>query len=136
MTALWYDGPVNTDDVLALVGRLFIAIIFLASAFGKITNFDGTISFMEAHGMPASGFFCVAAIAVETLGATSLILGFRTRWGAAALAAFIIAATWIFHTAPDQRIQLLKNLAILGGLLHVVSFGPGPISLEGGAGHE
>lgn len=126
----------NTDDVLALVGRLFIAIIFLASAFGKITNFDGTIQFMEAHGMPASGFFCVAAIAVETLGATSLILGFRTRWGAAALSAFIIAATWIFHTAPDQRIQLLKNLAILGGLLHVVSFGPGPISLEGGAGHE
>ena len=37
----------DTDDVLALVGRLFVAIIFLASAFGKITNFDGTMQFME-----------------------------------------------------------------------------------------
>jgi uncharacterized membrane protein YphA (DoxX/SURF4 family) len=123
---------VNTDDVLGLVGRLFLAIIFLASAFGKVTNFDGTIQFMEAHGMPAAAFFCVAAIAIESLGATSLILGYKTRWGAAGLAVFLIAATWVFHTAPDQRIQLLKNLAILGGLLHVISFGPGPISLEGG----
>ena len=129
---------VNTDDILALVGRLFIAIIFLASAFGKVTNFDGTIQFMEAHGMPAATFFCVCAILIEAFGATSLILGYKTRWGAAALAVFLIAATWVFHTAPDQRIQLLKNLAILGGLLHVVSFGPGPISLEGGGGvrHE
>ena len=122
----------TTDDIFALIGRLFIAIIFLASAFGKITNFDGTLQYMEAHGMPATTFFCVAAIALETFGATALILGYKTRWGAAGLSAFLIAATWVFHTAPDQRIQLLKNLAILGGLLHVVAFGPGPISLEGG----
>jgi uncharacterized membrane protein YphA (DoxX/SURF4 family) len=124
---------VNIDDILALVGRLFIAIIFLASAFGKITNFDGTLVYMEAHGMPAVNFFCVAAILIETLGATSLILGYKTRWGAAGLCVFLIAATWVFHTAPDQRIRLLKNLAILGGLLRVTAFGPGSISLEGGA---
>jgi putative oxidoreductase len=122
----------NTDDVLALVGRLFVAIIFLASAFGKITNFDGTLQFMESHGMPAVNFLCVAAIAIESLGAVALILGYKTRWGAAALAVFLIAATWIFHTAPDQRIQLLKNLAILGGLLNLIAQGPGDISLEGG----
>ena len=122
----------DTDDVLALVGRLFVAIIFLASAFGKITNFDGTLQFMESHGMPAASFLCVAAIAIEALGAIALILGYKTRWGAAALAGFIVAATWIFHTAPDQRIQLLKNLAILGGLLNLIARGPGGISLEGG----
>jgi len=124
---------VNTDDILALVGRLFLAIIFLASAFGKITNFEGTLQYMEAHGMPATTFFCICAIAIETLGSTALILGYKTRWGAVGLSIFIVAATWVFHTGPDQRIQLLKNLAILGGLLHVVAFGPGPISLEGGA---
>jgi uncharacterized membrane protein YphA (DoxX/SURF4 family) len=122
----------DTDDVLALVGRLFIAIIFLASAFGKITNFDGTLLFMESHGMPFANVFCVGAILVESLGAVALILGYKTRWGAAGLAAFLVAATWIFHTAPDQRIQLLKNLAILGGLLNLIAQGPGGISLEGG----
>ena len=122
----------DTDDVLALVGRLFVAIIFLASAFGKITNFDGTLQFMESHGMPSTALLCVAAILVEALGAVALILGFKTRWGAGALAAFLVAATWVFHTAPDQRIQLLKNLAILGGLLNLMARGPGSISLEGG----
>jgi len=123
---------VDTDDVLALVGRLFVAIIFLASAFGKITNFDGTLQFMDSHGMPFVNVLCVAAILVESLGAVAIILGYKTRWGAAALAAFLVAATWVFHTAPDQRIQLLKNLAILGGLLNLIAQGPGGISLEGG----
>lgn len=122
----------DTDDVLALVGRLFVAIIFLASAFGKITNFDGTLQFMDAHGLPAANLLCAAAILVEALGAIALILGYKTRWGAAALAVFLVAATWVFHTGPDQRIQLLKNLAILGGLLNLIAHGPGGISLEGG----
>lgn len=121
----------QTDDVLALIGRLFIAVIFLASAFGKITNFDGTLQYMDAHGMPMTSLLCVLAIIVETLGSISLILGYKTRWGAIGLCVFLTAATLIFHGAPDQRIQLLKNLAIMGGLLHVISFGPGPISLEG-----
>ena len=67
----------------------------------------------------------------KELGAGEPILGYKTRWGAAALAGFIVAATWVFHTAPDQRIQLLKNLAILGGLLNLIAQGPGDISLEG-----
>jgi putative oxidoreductase len=123
---------VNTDDVLALIGRLFLAIIFLASAFGKITNFEGTLQYMEAHGMPAANVFCFLSIALESLGAVALILGYKTRWGAGGLAVFLIAATAVFHTQPDQRIQLLKNLSILGGLLTVLAHGPGPISLEGG----
>ncbi|MBI4059995.1 MAG: DoxX family protein [Elusimicrobia bacterium] len=123
----------DTDDVLALAGRLFVSIIFLASAFGKITNFDGTLQYMESHGMPLAGVLCVGAILVESLGAVAVILGYKTRWGAAALAGFLVAATVIFHTGSDQRIQLLKNLAILGGLLNLVARGPGGISLEGGS---
>lgn len=121
----------RTEDVLALAGRLLLAVIFLASAFGKITNFDGTLKFMEAHGMPLTALFCASAIALEALGAITLILGYLTRWGAAALVGFLVTATWIFHSAPDQRIALLKNLAIMGGLLQVMAFGPGELSLDG-----
>lgn len=99
-----------------------------------MTNFGGTLQYMDTHGMPATTLFCVAAIVVESLGALALILGYKTRWGAAALAGYLVAATVIFHSAPDQRIQLLKNMAIVGGLLNLMAFGPGPISLEGGGG--
>lgn len=125
----------DVDDALSLAGRLFIALIFLASAFGKITNFDGTLQYMEAHGLPMANLLCVAAIAVETLGSVALILGYKTRWGAAGLAVFIVTVTAVFHTTPnqpEQRIQLLKNLAILGGLLNLIAHGPGDVSLEGG----
>ncbi len=121
------------EGILAMAGRLLLASVFLASAFGKITNFAGTVEFMQAHGMPAAAFLCAAAAALELLGGVALCLGYRARWGAAALSLFLVAATWIFHASPDQRIHLLKNMAILGGLLQVAAFGPGRLSLEGRA---
>lgn len=121
----------RTEDVMALIGRLLLAVIFLASAFGKITNFDATLRYMEAHAMPLPPLFCAGAIALEALGAVTLVLGYLTRWGAAALIGFLVSVTWIFHIAPDQRIALLKNLAIMGGLLQVMAFGPGALSLDG-----
>lgn len=122
----------RTQDATSLAGRVFLAVIFLASAFGKITNFDATTHLMEVHGMPMTALLCAGAAAVEALGGIALVLGFQARWGAAALAAFLIAVTAVFHTGaePEQRIHLLKNLAILGGLLQIMAFGPGEISLE------
>lgn len=124
---------VQTDDLIALTGRLLLSAIFLASAFGKITNFAGTTQYMEAHGMFWTPFFCALAIAVEALGGVALVLGFHARWGAGALAAYVLAATVIFHTSGgvEAKIHVLKNLAVIGGLLQVMAFGPGPMSLEG-----
>ncbi len=113
------------------MGRLLLALVFLAAAFGKITNFEATCRYMESHGMTMTAFFCASAALLESLGAASLLLGYRTRWGAGLLAAFLLVVTGIFYSAPDQRIQLLKNLAILGGLLQIAAFGPGEWSLDG-----
>lgn len=121
----------DVDDILALLGRLLLSMIFLAAAFSKITGFEATVKYMESYGIMGASFFCALAVAVEALGAIALALGYYTRWSAGLLGAFLIAATFIFHSAPDQRIHLLKNLAILGGLLHVMSAGAGALSMEG-----
>jgi putative oxidoreductase len=121
----------NREDIAALAGRLLLAVIFLASAFGKITNFEGTLRYMEANGVPAAQVLIVLAIAVEALGGVALVLGYQVRWAAAALAGFTLIAGLVFHAAPDQRVHLLKNLAIVGGLLQIVAWGPGELSLEG-----
>jgi putative oxidoreductase len=120
----------DKNDLFALTGRIFVATIFLASAFGKITNFQGTTEYMALHGMPMVDLLCLAAIAVEVMGGLSLVLGYYARWGAVALLVFMVPATLIFHLSPDQRIQLLKNMAIIGGLLQIAAFGPGEISLD------
>lgn len=119
------------DNYCALLGRLLLALAFLAAAFGKIVNFDATVKTMIVYGVPFPTFLCALALLIEALGGLSLALGFYSRWGAALLAAFLIPVTMVFHLTPDQRIQLIKNLAIIGGLLMVLAYGPGAISLDG-----
>ena len=120
----------DTNNLLALTGRIFLAMIFLASAFGKITNFDGTTRYMAASGMPWTAFFCVAAVTIEILGGVSLVLGFYSKAGAMGLLLYMVPVTLIFHLGLEQRLHLLKNMAIMGGLLQVAAFGPGRISLD------
>ena len=76
--------------------------------------------------------FLVAAIALEILGGLSVLLGIKTRWGAAMLIVFLIPATLIFHTNLGTEIEqamFLKNLGILGGLLMLIRYGGGSIVL-------
>ncbi len=114
-------------------GRAFVALIFLMSGFGKVADFAGTQEYMAAYGMPLTAPLLVAAIVIEIGGGLSVLLGYKARWGAAALIVFLIPATLVFHTDfadRNQTIHFMKNLAILGGLLLIVARGAGPLSLD------
>jgi putative oxidoreductase len=71
-------------------------------------------------------------IALEAFGAVAIIVGYRTRLVAAALAGFTLAAGFIFHGGADQmqQIMLLKNVAVAGGFLFLVARGAGGWSLD------
>ena len=122
----------------ALAGRTLLALIFIVSGFGKITGFSGTAAFMASKGMPMTEVLLVGAIAVEFLGGLMLVAGFKARWAAAAIFLFIIPTTIVFHNpmglsgqeAQAQMINLMKNVAIMGGMLMVMAFGPGAWSVD------
>lgn len=122
-----------------LVGRILMALIFLVSGFGKITGFAGTAGFMASKGLPFAEVLLAGALVFELAGAIMLILGWRAHWGALLLIVFMIPATLIFHNfwvvdAAQYQNQLnhfLKNVAMVGGLLYVMAFGAGPLSLDG-----
>ncbi|MFZ5561977.1 MAG: DoxX family protein [Pseudomonadota bacterium] len=115
---------------LTLAARALLASIFLISGFGKIGQYAGTQGFMESMGVP--GALLPLVILVELGGGLALLAGFQTRLAALALALFTLVAGLIFHGAPEpmQRIMLLKNFAICGGLLAFVVFGGGRLSLD------
>jgi putative oxidoreductase len=118
---------------LPLVGRIAIAAIFLLSGFSKLTAPAGTIGYIASAGLPLPEAGLAVAILVELVGGALLLLGYRTRIVAAALAVFTVAAALAFHSAlgdQNQFIHFFKNLAIAGGLLQVVAFGPGRISID------
>ncbi|PSQ95429.1 MAG: DoxX family protein [Bacteroidetes bacterium SW_9_63_38] len=116
-----------------LVARTLLGLIFVMSAFSKITGFEGTQQYMASEGMPATAFFLVAATIVELLGGLSVILGAWARAGATALFLFLIPATLIFHTDFSQQTQMimfLKNMSIMGGLLLLIAYGSGRYSIQ------
>ena len=118
---------------IPLIGRIFLALIFLISGFGKIADFNGTQQYMVSQGMPMTGLLLVLAIIFELGGGLSIITGFKARWGAGALIVFLVLATAVFHMDLADRMQMtqfLKNLSMIGGLLLVVGFGSGPYSLD------
>lgn len=119
------------DDAVLLVSRLFLAAIFLWSGIGKITNYAGSAGYMRSGGLP--GELLPLAIIFEIAAAIALIVGWQTRWAALALAGFTLAAGLLFHFKPGdmgQTIQLMKNIAIAGGMLSLFVAGPGRLSLD------
>lgn len=126
-------GYYTSKNVISLIARILISALFLVSAVNKISDPAGTQQYMTAKGMPLVGLLYLAAVAIELGGGLSVLLGYKTRWGAIALAIFLIPATLIFHTDFADRVQqimFMKNLAILGGLLTIVQYGAGKISLD------
>ncbi len=128
----------NTIDKFGpLVGRILLALIFLVSGYGKIGGFTGTAGYMASKGLPMAEVLLAITIVIEIGAALMLIAGYKARLGAAALFLWMIPVTFIFHNfwampADQQMIQqimFMKNLGLMGGMLYIMAFGSGPMSL-------
>ncbi len=122
--------------VALLAARLGLGLIFLMSGFGKLAGWSGTVAYAGSKGVPE--ILLAGAVALEIIGGLSILTGWRTRWGVAALLAFLAPVTVIFHgfwgyqgaEVQLQTIQFLKNISIAGGLLALGAAGPGALSVD------
>ena len=124
-----------------LFGRILLALIFVFSGFNKLTHFDGTAGYMAMHGLPMAHVLLVASIVIELGGGLMLMLGWHARIAAAVIFLFLIPVTLTFHAfwavnpsdamaLQNQMNHFMKNLAIMGGMLYVLAYGSGPLSLR------
>jgi len=130
--------PAGADSAATTIapaaGRAMISALFLLSGVSKATAPALTIGYIQSVGLPAPVLAFVLSAAVELLGGVALLLGFRTRITAGILFLFTLVTAAFFHTHladQNQFIHFFKNVAIAGGLLNVLAFGGGRISLEG-----
>ncbi len=112
------------DKYTGLVARVLMAVIFLMSGLSKIGAFEATQAYMEAMGVPemVSGIILPFVIVLEVGAAVSLIIGWKIRYSAYALAAFTFIAALLFHNNFGDQIQMImfmKNIAMVGGLLAI-----------------
>lgn len=123
-----------TNGAVLVLARLLITILFIFAGFGKLSDIGGTAGWFGSIGLPAPTVVAVLVGLLELVGGIAILVGFKTRIAAIALAVFTIAATAIAHTnLADQTemLMFLKNLSITGGLLVLASFGPGALSIDG-----
>ncbi len=121
-----------------LIGRVFLATIFLVQGLGKFMDPEGAANFVASKGLPAPLVVAVLGGTIELVGGALLVLGYKARWSALMLAVYLIPVTAIFHNpvglsateAMMQQVQVLKNLSIIGGLLALAGTGPGVLSLD------
>lgn len=118
----------------ALLGRLLLSTVFLVSAYTALAAPGETIGYIAAVGLPLPQLGFAVQMLIEIGCGVALLVGYHARLVAGVLAAFCVATALLFHmnlTDGNELWQLLKNLAIAGGLLQVVAFGAGRFSMDG-----
>src|SRR5262245_2497131 len=121
-----------------LVGRIFLAAIFVLSGVMKLVDPSGAIGHMSSQGIPYAHVLLYFAALAEVVGGLWLMFGFLTRIAALGLAIYLIPVTLIFHAfwaVPPEQVAMqsanfMKNLAIIGGMLLMMAVGGGPYSLD------
>jgi len=120
-------------DLAALIGRIMIAALFVPAGWGKIGGFAGTAGYVASKGLPFPEVGAGIAVVCELIGGLMILVGWKTRWAALALAVFTLAAAIFFHpfwVDPQQSISFWKNVGITGGLLILFAHGAGRLSLD------
>ena len=119
--------------IVEVFGRIFISALFLVETIKKFLNPDMSMMYMSDHGVPEFLFY--PSLAFEFIFPLLLIAGYKTRIVASLLALFVLTVTLIFHSHHiiEDGMQLtifLKNFAIIGGLLIIISNKPQICSID------
>ena len=117
--------------IVEVLGRIFISSLFIVEAIRKFFSPDEGMIYMSDYGVPEILFY--PSLIFEFLVPLILIAGFKTRFFASLLFLFVLSVTVIFHTDFSNNMQMisfLKNLAIMGGLLIIISNKPQMCSID------
>ncbi len=121
------------NNTTLLVSRILMALIFILAGVGKFADIAGTAAYIGSVGLPAGTLLAWLSGIFELVAGLAILVGFRTRETAWALAIFSVVAALFFHNNLGDQMQMvnfLKNLAMAGGFLALSIAGPGSYSLD------
>ena len=124
------------NDTIQLLARALISTVFIVFGFQQFTNIAGytaNANIVKFSGMTA-GILAPVVIAylvaaIDLIGGLCVLVGFKTRCASIALIIFVVLTLfiahnfWVMEGAPrvGNQVNFYKNLAIIGGLLIVLS---------------
>lgn len=105
-----------------LVSRSLIALLFVVAGTQKLINLSQTSTFIGTLGIPFPLLATLIVIFIEIPVALMFAWGYKVRQNGYILVAFTILVTLIVHRNyfTSDLVNVLKNLAIVGGILSAV----------------
>ena len=130
--------PTQASDLMALLSRILIAVLFLPFGWEKVADFGGTVQYIAAAHFPLPPVAAVIGIVAELVLPILLVAGWQTRWVGLALAIYTFVLPFVFHhywSAPpaqwyEVRSNFYKDLGIAGGLFAIAAWGAGGWSVD------
>ena len=120
------------DKVIPVAARVLLAQIFLVVGVNKVIFsmqhpdfYDQFLAQLGSYGLPP--ILAPVMILIEIGAGASLLLGWKARAAAWVLAGYSVFIGLALHRTDGL---LLQNLAIAGGMLAIIAYGPGPYSLD------
>lgn len=107
-------------------GRFLMGLLFFSSGLGMLLaqGPDNVAMYFTSLGVPFAAVLVYPVIALKVFGGLAIMLGYRVGLASAALIGFTAAATMVAHRDFNDP-NLFKNLAIIGGLMYMMAYGPG-----------
>jgi putative oxidoreductase len=122
---------------LVPLGRILFALIFITAAPRHFTQ-EGVRHAAEL-GVPFAAVLVPVSGLMALLGGLSIATGYKVRWGAWLLIAFLVPVTLMMHAfwklhdpaaVHVQQAMFAKNVSMLGAALLLTQFGAGALSLD------
>lgn len=138
MNSLRYLDFGASRDLLLLIARIAIVLLFILSGYPKMLHYDGTVQYMASIGTPMPALAAIIAIVMEVPAVILVIVGFFTRPLAVIFLFYTLGTAVIGHhywnmsgdAVMPNMINFYKNISISGAFLLLAIVGPGKISLD------
>ena len=113
-------------DVVALIGRILFAAIFVVSARGHLTQTAALAGYAGSKGVPQPRFATIASGVVMLVGILMIVLGIWADLGALLLVVFLVPTAVLMHAfwretdgqaKQQEQVQFLKDTSLAGASL-------------------
>ena|ERR1700722_15140190 len=122
---------------IPLIGRILFALMFLMPITRHFSS--ESIAYASSSGVPMPNVLVPLSGIIAFLGALSIILGFKAKFGGWLIVLFLVPVTFFMHqfwkvqdqmAMQMQMVNFMKNISMLGGALLITYFGAGPVSMD------
>ncbi|MBK8620526.1 MAG: DoxX family protein [Saprospiraceae bacterium] len=126
-------------DIFELMGRIFIAFVFIYEALDALVFFEKTKMTMTVYGITwQQDFVLTSLIFILLLGGFLVLIGYYASVGSVLLLLYWLPYTLIVYSFWDDPLELkrlhalyfMRNLALCGGLMLLLANGAGKYSIK------